>query len=108
MIPLSTREKVFHTDTDGITWAFIPKYGDYEREIMTIPEQAASMSLSEQVAKTDEIVDKVLVGWSGGPANMPKYPEDKKPSRLFSQNEKSEIIVMWNKANQLDAGEKKV
>jgi hypothetical protein len=39
---------------------------------------------------------------------MPKYPEDKKPSRMFSQSEKVELIMMWGKANRLTVEEKKV
>lgn len=108
MIPLSTRESVTHTDSDGITWTFAPKYGDFERELMGIPEASQKMTLSEQCAKTDEIIDRIVKGWSGGPANMPKFPQDGKPSRLFAQSEKSELIMMWNKANQLTAEEKKL
>jgi hypothetical protein len=108
MIPLSTREAVTFKDSDGIEWRFIPKYGEYEREIMGIPEAAGSMTLVQQCDKTDEIINRILLGWSGGPANMPKYPDDKKPSRLFSQSEKAVIIGMWNDANRLTAEEKKL
>jgi hypothetical protein len=108
MIPLSSRENVTLADSDGIVWVFSPKYGDFERELMGLPDQVEKMTLAEQCAKTDDIVDRILKGWSGGPATMPKYPQDGKPSRMFSQVEKAEIISMWNKANQLTAEEKKL
>jgi hypothetical protein len=109
MIPLSSRDSVTYTDSDGIVWKFKPKYGELETLIAEIIESQKDMSVIDQIKKADDIINEILLGWSGGPESMPDYPTDKMPASIFSQEEKSVLLWdYWYKANRLTAEEKKV
>jgi hypothetical protein len=104
MIPLCSREKILH-EVDGIAWQFKPRIGLLENEVSQIFSDWEKLTIPEQYEKTDAMINKVLVGWSGG--NMPKFPEDGNLAALFSQEEKIDLLIMWKDANTLKAEEKK-
>lgn len=113
MIPLSARESVEYKDDDGITWRFKPQYGAMEVRTLGFYDSIKGLPLTEQYDKTAALVDDVLLGWSGGPANLPQFPAINKgelphPSAFFSLSEMGELLIMWTKANQLTGEEKKV
>jgi hypothetical protein len=105
MIPLCTKESVKYTDADGVIWEFIPKYGMIERELISTIGGANDKSPEDQISAIDDFIDRILIGWSG--AKMPQFPETRKPSTMFSQYEKGQIISFWNKANELTIEQKK-
>lgn len=111
MIPLASHETVTHKDEDGITWEFVPKYGATEREVLEFfSEENKTVTPISQMEKMAAFIDKILVGWSGGPAgtlNMRKSDEVKCLSAFFSVEEMGQILSMWSKANHVSAQEKK-
>ena len=106
MIPLCSRDKIAIVE-DDITWVFNPKIGLLEKELVMAFADTEKMSAKEQMDISDDYIDKILVGWTDNKKRMPNYPEDKKPSKFFSQEEKIQIMLLWKRANTLTAEEKK-
>lgn len=95
MIPISAREYVEYTDTDGIVFRFVPKSGEIEQEMFDIYKNADKAD--EQYAKINVFIDKILLA--------PKY--DKAPSKVFNTQEKYMLLELWHKANKITVEEKK-
>jgi len=104
MVPLCSRGKIIH-EVDGIKWHFQPRIGALDYDTSDIFQRIVDANINEQMKLTEDYVNKILLGWEGG--SMPPYPADKKPSQLFSHEERVEILIMWKKANSLTVEEKK-
>lgn len=107
MIPVSTRQYIQHTDDDGITWHFKPKYGEIEIEFLQIVESTKSQGIIASAEVSDSFIDKIVLGWNDPQKRIVDYPADKRPSKLFSQDEKAELLSMWHNCNRLSQEEKK-
>jgi len=91
-----------------VVFTFKPKSGELERELLTLFEESKADTLIVQADKSDGFINKILLGWSDSQNRMPPFPEDKQPARLWNQDEKGQLINLWNKANALTVGEKKL
>jgi hypothetical protein len=95
MIPLSMKEFVEYTDTDGIVFRFKPKGAILEREQMDIWKEGETVEQYRD--KLDTFIDRILI--------LPLYPQC--PSKIFNSEEKIELLRMWNEANKLTKEQKK-
>jgi hypothetical protein len=108
MIPVSSKGYVEHTDIDGVVWKFKPKAGDTEDQLITFFDNKETTHTG--LVKTGrDLIDYILIGWSDPlKKGMPEYPKDKKPSLLFTAEERNQIISFWYAANALSTEEKKI
>ncbi len=95
MIPISAREYVEYTDTDGIVFKFKPKSGLLEQEMFDIYKKDSEADA--QYVRINTFIDKILIA--------PKY--DGKPSDVFNTQEKFMLLELWHKANKITVEEKK-
>jgi hypothetical protein len=95
VIPITSREYVEHTDTDGIVFRFVPKSGELEQEMLDIYKGCAENDT--MYSRISEFIDRILL--------LPKY--DKVPSKVFNTQEKFLLLELWHKANKIAVEEKK-
>lgn len=95
MIPLSMKEFVEYTDTDGIVFRFKPKCAILERAQMDIWREGETVEQYRD--KLDAFIDRILI--------LPLYKDI--PSKVFNFEEKIELLRMWNEVNKLTREQKK-
>jgi hypothetical protein len=103
MIPLSMKNEITYKDKDGNTWIFRPKTGEREYAFykMCDDDNSEGRKVEDIFKRHDDFVDDVLISTTAGDF------QGKKPSQIFIQEEKAEILKMWNDANKLTVEEKK-
>lgn len=109
MIPINVNENIPYKDEEsGIVFYSMPIVGevDYKvQEIISKVKDKEDVILTYQT--TDELFDYLLKGWDVGNKNYPKFPNDGKPSKHFSQKDKSKMINIIMNLNNLSVDEKK-
>ena len=102
-------------EADGITYSFLPALGEMEMLLYramkaVVPGESKDkniMDSPESIKAIDECIDSMLVGWSSARTDIPKYPENKKPSACFRVAEKVEILGMLCDLNTIGEPERK-
>jgi hypothetical protein len=108
MIPVSSKGFVQYEDEDGVIFKFKPKSGDVEDKLMTYYAND-DKDLVKVINSAKELFNFVLLGWEDVKnVGMPSYPKDKNAAKLFTPDERTQILQYWHKANVLTPVEKKI
>lgn len=103
MIPISMRESIEFTDSDGIVFKFKPKSAALEREFMILCFDMQKDTSIDSIDKTTTFFNKIVLGWNGD--GMPEYNDN--PAQYFNLEERMAIFTMWQECNVLSAVNKK-
>jgi len=111
MIPVSKNEAICFTDEEsGIVFKSMPIVGESEKEFYRIAKEISEVSDNFDVEKLsnllDPFIDSTIIGWDAK-EGIAKYPEDKKPSKLFRTIDKVTMFKAISKENKLTATEQK-
>lgn len=113
MIPVNAEQKIEHVDKEsGMKYIFRPILGEAEIAFCEYLDGVNKMRVdntqdtAEYARLADKIIDAIVCGWEGGPADAPKYPADGKPSKLFRLKDKAELIAAILSKNELTPDEK--
>lgn len=110
MIPVNVNEPIIYNDEiSGVSYRIKPMVGDTEYFTHELLKKYRENN-EDTFQVIDSIFDMFIVGWSA-PADLklPEFPSDKKPSKMFSHKDKSEMVfnVIIKGTNRLDVEEKK-
>lgn len=113
MIPINAEQRIEYVDKEsGIKFIFRPILGEAEIAFCEYLDGVTKMNVTKEQDTAqysrlaDKIIDAVIVGWEGGPADAPKYPADGKPSKMFKLADKAELIAAILKTNELTKDDK--
>ena len=99
-------EATARIEASGIEYAKGEKEKAIRKDAIEIAQGVEFVACVEREirAKTD-LIDACLVGWEGD--NLPKFPEDKKPSKCFKKNDLNDIFKTIIQINGLGDSEAK-
>ena len=108
MIPVSCKESVSFTDSDGIVYKFKPENGALERRVTMLVYDAKKKDGDTLAAfkELDAIVEEIVLGWHDPEGRLPEFGTVK-ISDILNSNEKWELIGFWREANTLTVEQKK-
>lgn len=113
MIPINAEQKMEYVDVaSGVKYLFRPILGEAEIAFCEYLDGVGKMNAAKEQDTAqysrlaDKIIDAVVCGWEGGPVDMPKFPADGKPAKMFKLNDKAEMISAILKLNELTKDEK--
>ena len=112
MMPISKDVILRYKDDEtNIFFEFKPVIGETEDDLIKASEEFAKVEKDSDIEAMkdvlDNIIDKILVNWSGDNEGLPAFPPNGKPSEMFRLRDKIKLLKVICDLNGLSVKEQK-